>query len=420
VNAGPSTGCAGNARKRASIILPENLAAQGENLTLDGPLIIIKVQGLSPEPPMYLWNKILVALIGVAALPLLFLAMWTLKTEKTWGESAKQHELALERVQNQIEELTEGVEKDGVLVKPGIRQMSLAWYKLLLDRRRAWAHCDPKIKIGRQEGTAEITLTIEQPTPHGIIPKDAPKDRKAVVYAFEETDVQKKGQYLGEFTATNQDDKHVVLVPTATLNPRELDRLEKLAKAKTRGPWVIYEMLPRDNHELLAGLSDQELKAMLPADTLAEYLKDGKPAAADDPKERVQAGKYVRQLRDYGVLFGAEQRKRVLLSASLEASRQDKQLIDEALADARKQEEACKRDIRTVTQSKALTEHQRDVVTAYCKQLEEKLAAVQEMTARLIKTNQAMAGQMAQLQLEAAARIDARTRAMAQSAAERR
>jgi hypothetical protein len=370
---------------------------------------------------MCLANKILVALIGVAALPLLFLAMWTLKTHKTWEESAQNFEAALERAQKQHQELENGVEKDGEVVQPGIRQVSLELHKVLLDRRRAWFNCDPKvIKVGREDGTAEITVTIDQPTPHGVIAKDAPKDRKTVLYAFEEADVQKKGQYIGEFTATNLDDKRIVLIPTTKLNAREINRLEKLAKARTKGPWVLYEILPRDNHDLFAGVSEQELKATLPADVVAEYLKDGKPAAADDPKERIKDGKYVRQLRDYGVLLAAEQRKRILLGDAIVASQQDKQLADEAVADARKQEEACKKDIRAANQLKARVQRQREVVTDYCKKLEEKLAAVQALVANLIKTNQAMAGQMAQLQLEAAARIDARTRAMAQSAAERR
>ena len=363
---------------------------------------------------MSLWNKILVWLIGVAALPMLFLAMWTLKTHKYWAELAQRHERRIEQLGDESQRLAEGLQKEGELVEPGIRQVNLELYKLLLDRRRAWFHCDPKlIKVG-DDGTAEITLSIEQPVPHGI----ADKNKKAVVYAFEEADVQKKGQYLGEFAASGVDDKRVLLTPTAKLTTREINRLKKLAK--TKGPWVLYEMLPRDNHELFAGLGDEQLKALLPAGVLPEYLKDGKPAAPDDPKERVQGGKYVRQLRDYGVLLGADQEKRILLSDSIEAAANDKQLLDEALADARKQEEGCKKDIAKATKDLKKSAGQRDEVAAYRKQLEDKLAAIQALVARLIATNQAMAGQMAKFQLQAAERIDARTRAMAQSAAERR
>ena len=236
---------------------------------------------------MSLWNKILVWLIGVAALPMLFLAMWTLKTHKYWAELAQRHERRIEQLGDESQRLAEGLQKEGELVEPGIRQVNLELYKLLLDRRRAWFHCDPKlIKVG-DDGTAEITLSIEQPVPHGI----ADKNKKAVVYAFEEADVQKKGQYLGEFAASGVDDKKVLLTPTAKLTTREINRLKKLAK--TKGPWVLYEMLPRDNHELFAGLGDEQLKAMLPAGSSAG-VSQGRQAGRPRRSQRARAGRQVR------------------------------------------------------------------------------------------------------------------------------
>lgn len=134
---------------------------------------------------MCLANKILVGLIAFAALPLFFMAAWTLKTHKYWAELAQKHEQRIEQLQNDSRLLDEGTDKDGNFKQPGIRQVRLELHKLLLDRRRAWFHCDPKIKLG-DDGTAEITVTIAQPTPHGIV---AP-DKKTVLYAFEETDAQ--------------------------------------------------------------------------------------------------------------------------------------------------------------------------------------------------------------------------------------
>ena len=60
-------------------------------------------------------------------------------------------------------------------------------------------------------------------------------------------------------------------------------------------------------------------------------------------------------------------------------------------------------------------ERQRDVVAAICKNLEKSLGDMQAWIARLTETNQAMAGRIAKLQLEAAQRIDQRTREMALS-----
>ena len=176
--------------------------------------------------------------------------------------------------------MTEGSEGNGGQPELGIRQVRLELHKLLLGRRRVWFGCEPKmpIKIGRNDGTAEITLTIEKPAPSGIA-------RKTVLYAFQEADVQKKGAYLGEFVvkSASEKDKQVTLIPTDKLTPREIDRLEK-----AKDSWILYDILPSDNHEIFAGMSDAQKKALLPMlspASLQEYLKDGQPAAKDDPKE---------------------------------------------------------------------------------------------------------------------------------------
>ena len=197
--------------------------------------------------------------------------------------------------------------------------------KLLLDRRRAWFKCDPRVKLNRDDGTAEITIIIDQPDPHGIA-------ENTILYAFEEADVQKKGRYLGEFKVTKADEKQkqLVLAPTSRLTAREIDRLEAAKR-----PWELYEIMPRDNHDIFASLSDEEKKAMLPADSLPEYLKDGKPAAKDDPEERVEDGKYVRPLRDYQVLFSADRAERTLLADQIDAATRDKKLVEDALAEAK-------------------------------------------------------------------------------------
>ena len=360
---------------------------------------------------MSIWNKILVGLIGVAAVAFLFMAMWTLKTRQVWAECAQKHEQRLKQVAAENEKLAEGIERDGQVVEPGIRQSRKELHKLLLARRRAWFHCEPKIKVGEDDGTAEVTVSIDQPAPHGIAPQ-------TVLYAFEESDAEKKGQYLGEFAVANVADKKATLIPTAILTPREIERLQKLSRKKQ--PWVLYEILPQDNRELFAGLSDEQKKAMLPSGSLSEYLKDGKPAAADDPKDRVVDGKYVRPILDFAGLFNREQRKRTLLSDSIDAAKWDRQLLDGALAAARAQEEACVKEIVATKETKKEAVRQRDAVAEHGKKIEEKRAALQALAARLIETNQAMAGQIAKFQLEAARRIDARTRAMAQSGTERR
>jgi septal ring factor EnvC (AmiA/AmiB activator) len=177
----------------------------------------------------------------------------------------------------------------------------------------------------------------------------------------------------------------------------------------------LYEVLPHDSHEIFALLGDEQKKAMLPADSLQDYLKDGKPAAQGDPKENVVKGNFVRPLVDYGVILLDERDHRIILGDKIEAIKTDKKLVEAALVEARDQEEACKRDIAAAAADLKKMERERDAVAALDAKLQKSIEAMEAWIARLADTNRAMAGQIAKYQLEAARRIDQRTRAMAQS-----
>ena len=167
---------------------------------------------------------------------------------------------------------------------------------------------------------------------------------------------------------------------------------------------MLYDILPSDNHEIYAGMSDEQKKAMLPPnpEALKEFLKDGKPAEKDDPKDCVVDGIYVRPLRDYRVLLGAEREKQVLLTDTIATALKDQKLVEDALAEGRKQEEACKKEIDTSKNDLANVGRESDDVAAYLKALEDALASTQTTITNFIETNKAMASQIAKYQLEAA------------------
>jgi hypothetical protein len=370
---------------------------------------------------MNVWNKVLLGLIGVAAVVLFYMAGRALEMQTYWRDQAVKLEHNIDQTQKDSIILQDGSGKEGDERQFGIRQVSLELHKLLLDRRRVWFGCEPKmpIKVGREDGTAEITLTVEMPAKkaegkpdekpgvHGIAPK-------TVLYAFEGADVQKKGTYLGEFVVKSVADKQVTIVPTDKLTLREVDQL-----GKAKGPWILYDILPRDNHEIFAGMSDEQKKAMLPPENLKEYLKDGKPAEKDDPKDQVVDGKFVRPLRDYQILLSAERDKHVFLDNLNATAKRDKKLIDDALAEGQKQEEACKKDVDTAKNDLEKWNGDRAVVAAYRDAIKESLDSLQAKISEYLDSNKAMAGQIAKLQIEAARLIDRRTRAMAQSGAGR-
>jgi septal ring factor EnvC (AmiA/AmiB activator) len=154
---------------------------------------------------------------------------------------------------------------------------------------------------------------------------------------------------------------------------------------------------------------------MLPAHSLPEYLKDGKPTDKDDPADRVADGKYVRPLRDYQVLFDNDVENRTVMDQRLKAVAQDANLVKDAVDQAQKQEEACKTDIATAKVELAKITRERNLAADVSKAIDSKAAEVRSEISKLLEKNQAMAGHIAQQQLEAAERIDQRTRAMAQS-----
>ena len=61
------------------------------------------------------------------------------------------------------------------------------------------------------------------------------------------------GQYLGEFSVSAVSGNKVSFKPTYVMTQKEIDRL-----VQARRPWVLYELLPRDSHEIFASLSEED------------------------------------------------------------------------------------------------------------------------------------------------------------------
>ena len=177
------------------------------------------------------------------------------------------------------------------------------------------------------------------------------------------------------------------------MGPRQIERL-----GNAQRPWDLYEVMPHDSHDVFASLSDKEKEAMLPPESLPEYRNDAS-----------------RPLRDYQVLFRAQNVRRALMADQIDATTRDLKLVKEALDQAQEQEKAAQQDVATAKEDVKAATRQRDAVAAYLKTLQQDLDTAKADIDQLLKNNQNMAEQMAKLQGEAARRIDQRTRAIAQS-----
>jgi hypothetical protein len=266
-----------------------------------------------------------------------------------------------------------------------------------------WEHCEAKVvSIKKETGEAEVRVNLD--------PKISFTDKsKFLVYAFEEANVQDKGVYLGEFRLTPDGEKKAKLDPTNRLTPRESDRL-----ASAKKTWVLYDQMPYDSHDAFVHLSDEEKTAMLPAASVAEYVKDGKPSDPNDLQEVVVDGKYVRPLRDYQTLFNADRMNWTEMVDLFAATQRDKNLVEVSLDEAQQQKVASERHVARQEKELAKYTRERDIMAAHHEKVQQKLAAVTTEVAKLMRTNQAMAGQIARFQWDAVRRIDQRVRAMVQ------
>jgi len=432
---------------------------------------------------MSIWNKVFIGLIFLASIGFFILGARALMTHKYWREQALQleRELAQERDVELV--LKEGFDSPEVIAreqeldkiggdaaeglkrakeemegmreeaKMGLRRVNVALHEELVDRGRVWRDCPPD-PAPETAKTGQLKVKVKFPSPHQIADK-------TVLWAFDQLPVDQGGRYLGQFTVDGVDNEGVVLKPTTRMDAAALAKLNQSA-TRNGAAWSLYEVMPRDNHRSLAGLSDDELKAKLPEETVDEYVSDGQSTTLEDVKQRGLAGKvfqvdesgqivktngletevraenvegkYVRQLRDYEELFrqyhlrlteGVDRRNTLVRNVLyIDPDRLPpginpaglKPPTVAALPDAKlqlqyRQEERDR--LAEVERPKCFG--QRDAVAAHLKAVQGKLAAIQAALAETIKTAQGMAGEIARIQREATRIIDERTQAMAQA-----
>jgi hypothetical protein len=188
--------------------------------------------------------------------------------------------------------------------------------------------------------TGRFPISIPQPKPHGL-------EKDALVVAFElgepnAANPDQGAQYLGEFRAVEVRPDGAILEPTVKLDQRTGNRIARSQQGQggRPRPWALYETMPADRHEIFAGRSEEELKKMLPAASVQEYLRHGTKATPDDDEYHRaaydEAGRrvdldsdakteerYDRQLRDYAYLFAEAARTRAVMLADRAALTED-------------------------------------------------------------------------------------------------
>jgi len=406
---------------------------------------------------MSIWNKILIGFIFVASLVFFYMAARTLKTHEYWRNLARASEFFVRAELESHEGLIGGgqwlskIEEDQAANKlrdyyrqhgyslvvqnemtwmdftkavmdavantgkldmrlleecgkqrqetEGIAQVRLKLHKALIGRGRMWTRCTPQ---QANKDTGQVSVVVDQPDPHGIADQ-------MVFCVLEEEEVQKGGRLIGEFKVVGVDQKTVALEPVRKMSGRELERL-----AASKATWTLYEDTPADEHDVFAELEEAQKREVLPEGSLPEYLKDGQPADKDDPQDRQIDGKYVRKLRDYAVLYGKYYLRRVSLAEAQESYNREIKYVSDTLDDAKIQEQFCQTHLDTTKKILSKNERERDAVLALRQTLQSRVAWFQAQAMQTVNANWALTGELAKIQMDAARRIEERTRRLAE------
>jgi len=329
----------------------------------------------------------LLVLIAIASLGFFHAAARTVWTYKYWANKANDFERALEKRNKEIVSLRtadhEHPREDKTI---GVDQLRIDLGRVLANRGRIWTKCEKQRAATVPSGITEVALSTDE--------ANAFSD-KMLVYAFEEGDDQSPGKYLGEFRVKQMSDKEkkVVLASTTQL-------VASLSKnvADSKGPWILYELMPTDEHEAF----DNAQEKWVPE----EFLRDGQ---ADANGKKVE-----RPLRDYLAIFRACEMYRTLFADRWESARRDLGYLTVASQEANNQYALAEKEKtqvsiekqRAIKELSAVNQHN----AALQRMLEFNQTAVKEGIANNLKYSQKIAA----LQKEAADLIDRRTRSMAQ------
>ena len=390
---------------------------------------------------MNIWNKVLLGVLIVLSLGCFYLAIGTLRIHRKWRSQANILETQIDQQTQQNQLLLEGGP-----ARQGIRQGRAELYKWLVARGRAWkiGGADLAQPLGAEEAPAEVFWQV-QPNLEAnaaVIAFDAPEgfepEQNQVLFLFEQPRMPRSttqpgavpqgaaaaepnasdqppdsvAQYLGEFKLPEPDqrptdlqDGQVSLESALSMNESQLQRL-----GESRGPWVLYEVMPIDSHEALADLSDDELRARLPATTIDQYIKDGKPAGPEDQERADEQGNYVRALRDYASLFHELDRRRTTLVDLVAATRKDFEFVNASIAGALEQIEFRQGEISDLGRKLDDLSKQREAVVALRDRLAARLTQIQAVIEQTLEANKQLAAELAEIEEVAIRHADSRLR----------
>ncbi len=353
---------------------------------------------------MSTWNKVLVGLVLVTSVVYFYFGARALKTHQAWQQCYESHQAALEKAAKQKDELVNGAE--------GLRALKVEVHKFTVDRGRVWPGTKPQ---QFNPNTGDVSVIVNLPPP------PQPNARNVQLFAFEEpTQGKPFGDYLGVFTLMavgGQGNQQWQLQPARALTDDQKARIQQ-----SRATWSLYERMPR----AVPGYFELAERGRPAAEATPGKVEEAAPSAAaaaaepsprDTAKQAPGAQPKFEYLADYEGLFNEYYHLRAALTDAIASEQADLAAMENSLARAQQRIDQLHKEVAEVKVELAKVEAARDTVANHQQGVQKKVDELQSAIVQTQKANQDAAAEIARIQLEAARRIDERTRNMAQAGA---
>ena len=307
----------------------------------------------------------------------------------------------------------------------GIRELEHQVRMLNRRRGRVWRNARPTSEVDLASGQVRVGFPMQAPVVQeddfseqpAAPPAPAPLALQpgAVIYLFGQGEVsmdgQGNGQYLGEFRVLEVAGREALVEPLEQLQ-LDPDAAERLINSQ--GPWIVYESMPADSEDLFADYSEEELQALLPAQSLEEYVRDGAPSQEDDDPARLEGldadgvpvkpgetpvkYRYRRLQRDYAYLFHDLNEEHAELLALIQAATADLQKLEQSLARAEALKTFRQDELQKLSSDLKLLSRDREEIEAYANMLQEQIAKAEGLLQEVLLDNAAIVAELTRAQ----------------------
>jgi cell fate (sporulation/competence/biofilm development) regulator YlbF (YheA/YmcA/DUF963 family) len=343
------------------------------------------------------WSLVtLTSFIFLFGILFLVLAADTMRIHRNLRMNLPRLEEQIASLEVQNRQLLRGLNEDR-----GIVQLEHQLRMVTRERGRAWRQVAPAAPLNQ----GRIEVTIPAPSPHGLA-------QNTIIYAFEtgESNPNEPAsgrQYLGEFRVVESKDTSVVLEPVSILDQRTGERL-----ARSQGPWSLYETMPIDRYKTFAGFGEEELRKMLPASIVEQFIHHDQEATPNDHPRNVvekEDGKkyYQRPLVDYSYLFSELTRQKVVLLARIDAVTEDNAKLTAALESAEKLSAFREEQKQLMKNDLAGMKNDRAAIEAHLKAVNKQLENARKLIEDFLAANSELAEDLAARETALREAIDA-------------